>query len=84
VTRSAVPTRKKRSLGLTSYRKPARQSPAEDTPDDSPILRAALTASVDYLVTNDPHLLDLSPYEGLRNVSMSAYYRLLHAEGLLS
>jgi len=51
---------------------------------DSPILRAALSASVDLLVTNDPHLLELSPYEGVRIVSMSEYYQLLQDRGLLS
>src|SRR5437588_11059544 len=32
-------------------------------PNDSPILRAALEAGAGYLVTNDPHLLSLNPYE---------------------
>ncbi len=50
---------------------------------DSPILRAALSAGVDYLVTNDRHLLELDPYEGLRIVSMNAYLRLLDERGLL-
>lgn len=52
-------------------------------PKDSPILRAALGAGVDYLVTNDRHLLELDPYEGLRITSMSAYEQLLRDEGLL-
>ncbi len=30
---------------------------------DTPILRAAVAAGVDYLVTNDRHLLGLDPYE---------------------
>jgi len=51
-------------------------------PDDSPILRAALTAGADYLVSNDSHLLTLSPYEGLRVVSMSDYVSLLEEHGL--
>src|SRR5207302_626031 len=38
-------------------------------PKDSLILRAALEASADYLVTNDQHLLALHPYEGVRIVS---------------
>ncbi len=50
---------------------------------DTPILRAALDAGVDYLVTNDRHLLDLTPYEGLRIVSMSEYFGILVSEGLL-
>ncbi|MFI5455778.1 MAG: putative toxin-antitoxin system toxin component, PIN family [Isosphaerales bacterium] len=52
-------------------------------PADSPILRAAVAAGVDYLVTNDAHLLSLDPYEGLRIISMDVYYRLLHDQGYL-
>jgi predicted nucleic acid-binding protein len=51
--------------------------------DDSPILRAALAAGVDYLITNDRHLLALHPYEGLQIISMAEYRRLLAAEGLI-
>ncbi len=54
-----------------------------DDPNDSPILQAALAAGVDYLVTNDVHLLALSPYEGLRILSMTDYFRLLIDHGLL-
>ena len=50
---------------------------------DSPILRAAMTAGVDYLVTNDAHLLALNPYEGLRIISMAEYHELLIEQGLL-
>jgi putative PIN family toxin of toxin-antitoxin system len=53
-------------------------------PADSPILRAALAAGADYLVTNDTHLLALDPYEGLRIISMDGYYQLLRDEGLLT
>lgn len=52
-------------------------------PADSSILRAALEAGVDYLVTNDKQLLNLDPYEGLRIISMTGYYQLLVAQGLL-
>ena len=52
-------------------------------PADSPILRSALAAGADYLVTNDAHLLALDPYEGLRIVSMNDYYQLLQVEGHL-
>jgi uncharacterized protein len=51
--------------------------------DDSPILRAALAGSVDFLVTNDDHLLSLSAYEGIQIVSMSRYYHLLQEHRLL-
>ena len=50
---------------------------------DTPILRAALDAGIDYLVTNDRHLLDLNPFEGLRIISMTEYYRILVSEGLI-
>ncbi len=50
---------------------------------DTPILRAAIEAGVDYLVTNDRHLLDLNPYEGLRIVAMTEYYGILVTEGLI-
>jgi uncharacterized protein len=50
-------------------------------PADSPLLRAALAAGVDYLVTNDDHLLALNPYESVRIISMSDYYNLLVNEG---
>jgi uncharacterized protein len=58
------------------------QVPAD--PGDSPILQAALAAGADFLVTNDADLLSLSPYEGLRILSMSDYYRLLQDRRLLA
>jgi len=54
-----------------------------DDPKDNPILQAAVLAGVDYLVSNDDHLLALDPYEGLRIVSMADFYRHLQDEGLL-
>jgi uncharacterized protein len=53
-------------------------------PKDGPILRAALEAGADYLVTDDRHLLALHPYEGLRIVSMKDYEIVLKNEGLLT
>jgi putative PIN family toxin of toxin-antitoxin system len=50
---------------------------------DTPILRAAVAAGVDYLVTNDRHLLELDPYEGVRIVSMTQYHQILLNEGLI-
>lgn len=52
-------------------------------PADSPILQAALAAGADYLVTNDERLLAMSPYEGLRLISMGDYRLLLQEHGLL-
>lgn len=50
---------------------------------DTPILRAAVAAGVDYLVTNDRHLLPLDPYEGVRILSMTQYLELLVNEGMI-
>ena len=55
-----------------------------DDPKDGPILRAAICAKVDYLVTNDKHLLALDPYEGLRIISLRDYKALLVDRGLAS
>src|SRR3954466_270544 len=54
-----------------------------DDSNDSPILQAALSCGADYLITNDQHLLDLNPFEGLRIISMNAYHDLLEDEGLI-
>lgn len=51
---------------------------------DTPILRAAIAAGVDYLITNDRHLLGLDPYEGVRIVSMTDYREILVNAGLIS
>ena len=50
-------------------------------PDDTPILRAALAASVDYLVTGDAKLLALSPMEGVRIISIAEYLHVLQSHG---
>jgi putative PIN family toxin of toxin-antitoxin system len=50
---------------------------------DTPILRAALHCAADYLVTNDRHLLDLDPYEGLQIITMDEYIGVLEEHGLI-
>jgi predicted nucleic acid-binding protein len=50
-------------------------------PDDTPILRAATAASVDYLVTGDAKLLALSPMEGVRIISLAEYLHVLQSHG---
>lgn len=59
----------------------SRHSVATD-PRDSPIIQAALACGADYLVSNDRHLLDLDPYEGLRVISMDVYLDVLKHRGL--
>ena len=51
--------------------------------NDSPILRTAIGAGVDYLVTDDRHLLQMHPYEGIHILSMRDFAELLRAQGLL-
>jgi len=60
---------------------PASRHRVPHDPADSPVLRAALAAGADLLVTNDTHLLALNPYEGLRVISMTEYFSLLVHEG---
>ena len=55
--------------------------PSDDA--DTPILRAAVAAGADYLVTNDRHLLEVDPYEGLRIISRTDFRQLLDNEGIL-
>ena len=82
--RFALLTRKRaRRRAILIEPAPSRHQVPED-PDDSPILQAALAAGADFLVTNDADLLSLSPYEGLRILSMSDYYRLLQDHQLLT
>ena len=54
-----------------------------DDEDDTQILGTVIAAGADYLITNDLHLLRLDPYEGIRIISMTAYYELLVHDGLL-
>jgi putative PIN family toxin of toxin-antitoxin system len=50
-------------------------------PDDTPILRAAMAAGVDYLVTGDTKLLALSPMEGVRIITIAEYLHVLQSYG---
>ncbi len=76
-------TRQRCSRRAIRVRERASRHEVPGDPADSPVLRAALEAGADYLVTNDQHLLELDPYEGLRIVSMSTYYELLKNGGLI-
>ena len=60
---------------------PASRHAVLDDWADTPVLGAAIAAGADFLVTNDAHLLALSPYQGLRIISMTAYFDLLVNEG---
>ena len=60
---------------------PSRHTVPQDAAD-SEVLRTALQAGADYLVTNDRHLLALNPYEGISIISMAEYRRVLENQGL--
>ena len=62
---------------------PASRHQVTEDPKDSPILQAALSAGVDYIVSDDRHLLKLNPYEGIRVLSMQEFATLLKDQGLL-
>jgi putative PIN family toxin of toxin-antitoxin system len=82
--RFAVLTRRRVARRAKLVTPPLSRHQVPDDPDDSPVLRAALGANADYLITNDADLLSLSPYEGLRILSMNEYFTLLQERGLLS
>lgn len=50
-------------------------------PNDTPILRAALAAGVDYLVTRDAKLLALNPTESIRIITLTDYLHILQDHG---
>lgn len=62
---------------------PSRHAVPRD-PADGDVLRTALRAGSDYLVTNDRHLLALHPYEGVRIVTMAEFRRALEDQGLFA
>jgi putative PIN family toxin of toxin-antitoxin system len=53
----------------------------EGDPDDTPILRAAVSAGVDYLITGDAKLLELNPVEGVRIMTLGEYLQILESHG---
>src|SRR5258708_1217770 len=80
--RFAVLSRQRILRRANATRLPSSRHAVPDDPNDSPILRTAIAAGADYLVTNDRHLLKLDHYEGLRIISMNDYERLLESAGL--
>lgn len=76
-------TRERACRRATVVAPPASRHSVPSDPADSPVLHAALAAGVDFLVTNDRHLLSLNPYESLRIISMADYFDMLKNEGRL-
>lgn len=83
-TRLAMLTRRRCQRRAVRVSESSSRHEVPGDPADSPVLRAAVAAGVDYLVSNDRHLLEMDPYEGVRIISMHAYFELLTNEGLLS
>jgi predicted nucleic acid-binding protein len=42
----------------------------QEDPDDDIFLNTALDGKADYIVSGDPHLLDLSKYKGIKIVTV--------------
>ncbi len=53
-----------------------------DDPSDNIFLACALEAGADYLVTQDPHLLNLKYYRGIQIISLEQFARSLNAIGI--
>jgi putative PIN family toxin of toxin-antitoxin system len=51
-------------------------------PDDDHVLAAAVAGEADFIVTGDPHLLELQEYEGIRILSPRAFLQYLEQESL--
>lgn len=49
-----------------------------DDPDDNKILECAIAGNVDYLVTQDRHLLKLKEFEGINILTPHDFLKLLH------
>lgn len=52
-----------------------------DDPEDNKLLEAAYDGQADYIVTEDRHLLDLSPYAGIEILTPREFWQR-HAEDL--
>lgn len=76
-TRLAAEACRRVQRGVTTVEQQPSRHVVPSDPADTPILRAAVTAGVDYLVTNDRHLLSLDPYESVRIVRLAAFLDLL-------
>src|SRR5262245_35211077 len=68
--RFGVLTRHRVSRRATVISLPASPHTVLKDPADDQVLQAALAGGCDILVTNDHHLLDQNPYQGLRIISM--------------
>jgi putative PIN family toxin of toxin-antitoxin system len=49
----------------------------ERDPDDNRVLACAVQAGADYVVSGDPHLVDLAAYQGIPILTPSAFFAVL-------
>jgi len=49
----------------------------KDDPDDDAILETAIIGKVDYIISGDPHLLELREYAGIKIVTASIFLEIL-------
>jgi len=53
----------------------------KDDPDDNIILECALAADVKYIITGDPHLLNLEWFEKIKIISPATFVTEFQASG---
>ncbi len=47
----------------------------KDDPDDNKFLECAITANADYIISGDPHLLNIKEFRGIKIVSPAQFIR---------
>lgn len=50
----------------------------KDDPDDNKILECAIAGKVDYIISNDEHLLKLKEFEGIPIIKPEEFLKLLN------
>jgi uncharacterized protein len=55
---------------------------AAGDPDDNKFLECAYSGNAEYIVSGDPHLLNLKVYQGIALLPPSVFVRLLEREGV--
>ncbi len=86
LTEETVTTYLQRLREVSTFVVPHTQiSAVSKDPDDDKFLECAIDGNARYIVTGDPHLLDLATYEGIQIVTPNAFLAILeeqlHQEG---